>query len=292
MKLCCVLRALGLMACSAVLLLESCTAASSGVRAAPSQLAPSGFPAPAPTAVLVPELLRSPVGLAWDGAHFLVSDSGTPQISPQISKLDPRSGLAVERITWPGDNLGAIASDGTSVWGVDEGLRQILRLDLATGKVTRALDIPPAALHRPPAITGLASDGRALWLISACGLCSTLYRMDPTTGAVTQRLYPMCAPRGLAFDGAYLWTVASNGPNWPPRLSRRRIGGKTPEVVSSHRLLDFVAVGGGPFPRDPAAITAVGATLWVLDRATRRIFEVAADRSDGPHVTPLVKAVP
>lgn len=288
----CVWGALYLAPCSTLFLLGSCAGTSRQTAAKPTdgpsvKSAAGVLPARA-FALKLGGPWKSPVGLAWDGANFLVSDSD----ARRIFKLDPTSGITVESTGWPGEQLGAIAMEGASLWGVDEGLRQILRIEPASGQVTRRLDIPRAALHRPPAITGLAWDGRALWLVTACGLCSTLYRIDPVTGAVTQRVYPMCAPRGLAFDGTYLWTVAYNGPDWPPRLSRRRIGDATSDVVSSHRLLDFVAVRGGPFPRDPTGISAVGASLWVLDRATRQIFEVAADRGEGaPAVPQLQRAV-
>jgi hypothetical protein len=241
------------------------------------------------------------IGLAWDGSAFWASDRTATDSG--IYRRDPDTGVWERQFMWTGPYLGPITLDGSALWVVDESLGAIFRIDMTSGRTLGRVAIPPTALWKPPAVTGVTWDGKALWLATACGLCSSFYRIDPNTSEVLQSLFPKCEPRGLAFDGAFLWTIGSNGPTKPPRLSRRRPALDPASIVSSHRLLNFTPVGGGPFPSDPTALAVPhvsagdaehGANLFVVDRATGIILQVVADRREQPAVraarTPVRKA--
>jgi transglutaminase-like putative cysteine protease len=57
-----------------------------------------------------------------------------------------------------------------------------------------------------PRPTGLAWDGKALWLAEK--KTRKLYRLDPETGKVLKSFeVPLIEPTGLAWDGEYLWVI-------------------------------------------------------------------------------------
>ena len=222
------------------------------------------------------------VGLAWDGATFWASNREGEESG--IYRFDEAARAWERQLRWQGGHLGPIAWSDRGLWVVDEERKMIFLVDLISRKPISQIAIPPAALHQPPAITGLTWDGSSVWLVTGCGLCSSYYRLDPTSGDILARFFPRCYPRGLAFDGDFLWTVGYNLPGRPPRLSRRRLDDRNPAtVLSSQRLLRFISVGGEPFPQDPTALAVRGdGSLWVVDRATSVIFEVVADRRELP----------
>ena len=238
---------------------------------------------------------QNTVGLAWGDSRFWAADRGAEESWIYYYCRDCTSSKWRKVFQWKDGRLGPIAWGGGGLWVVDEQRGKLFFLDLmpVPPRLTREVTIPPTALRKPPAITGLAWDGSSLWLVTGCGLCSSFYRIDPTGGRLLQSFFPKCEPRGLAFDGEFLWTVGYNGDRWPPRLDRRRVTQEPWSAVSSHTLLKFVPAAGGPFPRDPTALAARGNSLWAVDRATGVIFEVVADRrelSKAPITpTPLLK---
>ena len=209
----------------------------------------------------------SPVGLAWDGHYFWVSDSQTRR----IYRLDPTTGEWDPGLDWRGRLVGPITWDGKGIWVVDEGRGVIESIDPTSPEAARSsVPIPPAALWRPRAITGLVWDGRTLWLCTEGGLCASYYRIDVTSGRVLQSFFPRCEPRGLAFDGSYLWTIGYNGPRRPPRMSRRLLTDDPLSVLTSLSFLWLVPA------HDPTALALANGRFWVVDRSQRILFSVAA----------------
>jgi len=248
------------------------TASLATAQVVPPTVVPPTMPIPPPldTPDLIPSQFctpgPSPVGLAWDGQSFWISDSQTRR----IYQLDPVTRQWDAGFGWQGKLLGPIAWDGDAMWVVDEGQGEIVRFDLASRKTTKtSVHIPRGALRQPPAITGLAWDGKTVWLCNEGGLCACYYRMDVASGRVLQSFFPRCEPRGLAFDGEYLWTIAYRGTSLPGMLSRRPLNDDALSLLTKLTFHWLVPA------RDPTALTFALGRLWVLDRDQRLLFSVA-----------------
>lgn len=211
------------------------------------------------------------VGLVWGDGRFWASDQDLNRIFRQDDQ-----GEWVPWLAWNG-SPGPVAWDGEGLWVVDEGQGELVRFvpEITGSQRVETIPIPAHARRESPAVSGLAWDGSHLWLSTACGLCSTMFRIDIDTGAVSQSFFPSCEPRGLAFSpkhnrpGGYLWTIAYNGPGQPAVMSRREITTNPDTVASSQDFSSF----GGPHarPSDPTAIAIKNGEIWVVDRASSRI---------------------
>ena len=212
------------------------------------------------------------VGLAWGGNQLWASDQQTDE----ISYFEEEAWVTL--LAWDGEP-GPLAWGNDGLWVVNEASKQIVRLEWESDALTRTtIPIPQTAVREVPSITGLAWDGNSLWLCTGCGLCSTIYQIDPETGVVLQSFFPGCVPRGLAVYREGLWTVAYSGPRKRPLLSRREMA-PDPSVVRS--LQQFFLLGPVPGvnppggfpdpPVDPSAIAIAGNRYWVVDRSTNVI---------------------
>ncbi len=180
---------------------------------------------------------------------------------------------------------GPIALAGNSLLVVVEEAATgfIRRYDIrgdSLSEVFPRIEIPPSARRRDPSITGLTWDGEYLWLVTDCGLCSTLIQFDPTTGKELYDFFPACAARGityrppLPFSSGTLWMVAYNGPTKRPLLTRRKITGD-PSAINTTRESFIFGLQGGP-PTDPTAIAVRGQYFWVADRSNDLIQRYSA----------------
>jgi hypothetical protein len=238
----------------------------------PAIAQPSPTPCPGPSGSFRPPGPNTE-GLAWDGCKFWAADRGETE-SWIYYCGDPSCDTWVKSFQWKEGRLGTIAWGDRGLWVVDEQRGKIILVKPTqpASSPMQQVTIPPTALRQPPAITGLAWDGGTLWLVTGCGLCSSLYRVDPKTDRVLQALFPRCEPRGLAYAGlegrGYLWTIAYNGPAHRPRVSLRELTEDPSSVVLSHRIHPFSPDSSPPqFPTNPAAITFALGRLWVVDRA-------------------------
>ncbi len=158
--------------------------------------------------------LSSSQGLAWDGSHFwYIRGSGS---SGRIYKITP-AGAIVDSIIPPSTSwfLGGACWDGTGLWvslyspNADAGL---YKYNVATKTI---IDTIRSIGQQPQ---GIAWDGQYLYY--AMDLNSTepnlnlIYVVNPVTRD-TVRTIPMpeppnvdSNPRGLAWDGRFLWLVA------------------------------------------------------------------------------------
>ena len=133
-----------------------------------AQQAPAGVPAPAGTAYMLNLASGDPNPLSLQS--FTLPNATAPTIlGPQVRPLYA---------------LDFDDSTGT-LWGIDNSTRELGRLDTATAAFTAAATVTGV----PPGdtISGLAIDPRrGVFYVSATGLgASSLYRLDPATGAAT-----------------------------------------------------------------------------------------------------------
>jgi len=154
-----------------------------------------------------------------------------------------------------------------------------------------------------PCPTGLAFDGRNLWL--ADSFTDKIYQIDPKTGKILKSFEsPGSHPEGLAWDGKYLWHI-DTGERSMYRLDPET--GKAVSILESNSsnprdlawdgkyvwIADYrrdilikvspedgMMVQNFPSPaREPAGLTYDGQYLWVTDRSDDRIYLV--NPSDG-----------
>jgi transglutaminase-like putative cysteine protease len=154
-----------------------------------------------------------------------------------------------------------------------------------------------------PCPTGLAFDGRALWL--ADDSTDKIYKIDPGSGRVLATLEsPGHHPEGLACDGTSLWHIDSGekllykiDPESGQAVSILESNSPDPRDLAwdgeyiwivDHRsdvllkvsTVDGMMVQTFPSPAgEPTGLTFDGRYLWVADRAGDRIYLV--DPADG-----------
>lgn len=222
------------------------------------------------------------VGLVWDDNTGLwwASDQDEDKIFRKPHGADTWEEVTIwGASTVTSGDPGPLAIGDSHLWVVNESVGMIASFDLTDDPPSfdGRIEIPNEVLREVPAITGLTWDGSSLWLATGCGLCSTFvnFRLD---GRVIQSFFPVCEPRGLAFNPARpprigtLWTVAYNGPSQPAVLSARTIG-NDPATVSSSQEFKTFGHGTQP-PRDPTAIALRRGGIYVVDRASRTVLRI------------------
>lgn len=151
-----------------------------------------------------------PIGLAWDGEAFYVSDDTPEEDFPEqafIYRVDTSFKL-VGKLPAPYYWLRDMAYDGSNLLvptaSEDErGRGKLFFLDPQTGDIRKEWPTPG------PDPSGLAWDGEHIWLSNADHLGSDdfIYKLDTDGNVLATYPSPGSYPAGLAFDGQYLWVV-------------------------------------------------------------------------------------
>ena len=198
----------------------------------------------------------------------------------QLFRLDFGGGQLGDTISMPNDMvLGSCAwgPSQRSLWLVDvaknPGVIREYHNRSSNGDdwyfTSTVIRVPAAALRQ--GVTGLTwverGEGQTDEICLCCrgGLCAAIYFLDPLDDSISESYFPRCDPRGLAFDGRYLWSVAYNGPSRASILTRRY-----PHSLTSLNFLYATAA------KEPVALAYSGDRLWVLDGSSRRVFYYAA----------------
>jgi len=139
-----------------------------------------------------------PIGLAWDGVNFYVSDD----TSGYIYVVDKDFNL-VKKLPAPETWQRDMAYDGTNLLEVTSYTNKIWTLDTDDGSV---IDVFSSPLDWP---AGLAWDGTYIWHSNSefLGPRDYIYKLDTDGTVLEQYNSPGTYPTGLAFDGQYLWCV-------------------------------------------------------------------------------------
>lgn len=208
-------------------------------------------------------------GLAWDGTHLWVSGD---YHTDWIYRIAP-NGDRVDSILNPGgDYSGGMTWDGTHLWVTryyPNTQPNLFRVDVSTGTVK---DTIPSQGLQPQ---GLAWDGTYLWNVQDDndGDPELVWQLDPITGD-TLLSFPVPdtggasgqSPRGLAWDGEYLWLV-SKGPGTTSKYIYKidPFGGGVPDIWLSADEHDYghTIIGS---PEDwTLAISNMGSADLVVD---------------------------
>ena len=171
----------------------------------------------------------------------------------------------------------------------------LLLSPLSWAKVGDILKVIKTPGPRP---TGLAYDGKSLWLSDES--TDKIYKIDPDSGAVLKSFdSPGHHPEGLAWDGKYLWHIDSGeklmyklNPETGIALTILESNASNPRDLAwdgeyvwiidhkSNILLkvspvDGMMVQNFPSPAgEPTGLTFDGKYLWVADRSQDRIYLV------------------
>ena len=150
-------------------------------------------------------------GSAFDGTHlYQIAEA-------RIDKIDPASGEVVASIPAPGhgSDSGLAWAEG-SLWVGQYRDRRIHRIDPATGAILRTIESDRF-------VTGVTWVDGELWHGTWEGDRSDIRRIDPTSGAVVERLEmpPGTGVSGLESDGASLF-YCGGGPSGTVRAVKRR----------------------------------------------------------------------
>ncbi|MFB0565411.1 MAG: transglutaminase domain-containing protein [Candidatus Aminicenantaceae bacterium] len=163
---------------------------------------------------------------------------------------------------------------------------------------TRVGDILKVMKTPGPCPTGLAFDGKHLWL--ADDVTDKIYKIDPETGKILKTIdSPGNHPEGLAWDGKYLWHIDSGekfmyrlDPETGEALSILESNSSNPrdlawdgkyvwiadyrrDILIKVSPEDGMMVQNFPSPaREPAGLAFDGKYLWVTDRSEDRIYLV------------------
>ncbi len=215
-----------------------------------------------------PTGLSGSQGLAWDGQHFWYFNRGTSTTSA-IYKLAP-DGTILESHPTGTSFIGGLCWDGTGLWYslyYPDNQAALYKLDVNFWTV---IDTIPTLGTQPQ---GIAYDGRYYYyaMDDNDGDPETIYIYDPATGDTVGSI-PVADPiskdpRGLVWDGQYLWLVADPvGPTWRALFQIDVHGSGTPAIVVNTAPVQFGLTTLGDTTTLPFNITNIGTdTLLVTD---------------------------
>ena len=140
-----------------------------------------------------------PMGIAWDGTNFYVSDDS---FEGKIQVVDTNFNY-VREIDAPEDWQRDLAFDGTYLLEATSYSDKIWTLNPLNGSVINVFDSP---LDWP---AGVAWDGSHIWHSNSefLGDNDYIYKLNTAGNIIEQYRAPGTYPNGLAFDGQYLWVV-------------------------------------------------------------------------------------
>ena len=165
-----------------------------------------------------------------------------------VSRIDPHSGVVVDRIAVGGDPASVTSGDG-AIWVANTVGATILRIDPATETVTQTIALGGS---NPDA---LAFGGGRLWVADSSS--RVLYEVDPSTGARLRTIPLEASPTAIVFGAGALWVADYNS------ATVLKISPSSERVVATVR----VATG-------PASLAFAAGDLWVansLDSTVSRI---------------------
>ncbi|MCK4548348.1 MAG: choice-of-anchor D domain-containing protein [Candidatus Eisenbacteria sp.] len=192
----------------------------------------------------IPGAYESNHGLAWDGTHLWVAGDYHTDYIYKITT----AGARVDSILNPGgDYSGGMTYDGRNLWVTryyPNTQPNLFSVEPTSGAIQ---DTIPSQGLQPQ---GMAWDGEYLWNVmdDNDGDEERVWQIHPLTGD-TLMSFPVPytgtasgeSPRGLAWDGQYLWLV-SRYPGSPTMNHIYKIdpfGGGTPQISLSHSDYDY-----------------------------------------------------
>ena len=161
----------------------------------------------------------APVGVEWNGANLVISNSARAGEFYVAS----RSGARVGVVDPPGIAPGDPTWDGSALWYDDEFDRTIRRIDMA-GNVLSSFDSSGLSPFR----LGLAWDGNNLW---AAAPDATIYQLT-TDGSIVASYIAPDDVSAMVWAGNTLWGTTLSG-----RFYAMSLSGSSLNTIASYQTL-------------------------------------------------------
>jgi len=191
----------------------------------------------------------NPSGVAFDGAHIWVSNSG----DNSVSKININTNDVVESVS-VGSLPHGVAFDGAHIWVSNPGDHSVSKININTNDVVESVSV-----GRLP--HGVAFDGAHIWVANSGDY--SVSKININTNDEVASVSVGTNPRGVAFDGAHVWVFNSGG------NSVSKININTNDVVAS------VSVG-----TNPKGVTFDGAHIWVSNSGDNSVSKININTND------------
>jgi YVTN family beta-propeller protein len=145
-----------------------------------------------------------------------------------------------------GESTYGLASAGGSVWAGGLSLGDVVRLDPASGKVTKRISVGARVFN-------LAVAPGAVWAVA--NLTSSAVRIDTKTGRVTATVPVGNAPYDVEWGFGSAWVSNS--------------GDGTVSRITGTKVVKVIKVGV-----EPNGLSAIGRFLWVTDHTAGKLLRV------------------
>jgi peptide/nickel transport system substrate-binding protein len=210
-----------------------------------------------------------------------------------VSRIDPHSGVVVDRISVGGDPASIASGDG-AIWVANTVGATILRINPATETVTQTIPLGGA---NPDA---LALGGGRLWVADSS--TRALYEVDPTTGALLRTIPLEVSPAAIVFGAGALWvadysnaTVLKISPGSERVIATANVGtgpgslafaagdlwvaNSLDSTVSRINPATLSVNATIPVGSGPSAVIAAGGSVWVANQYARSVSRIDPRRS-------------
>jgi DNA-binding beta-propeller fold protein YncE len=139
-----------------------------------------------------------------------------------------------------------LAAGGGSIWAGGLGLGDVVRIDPASGKVTKRINVGARVFN-------LASAPGAVWAVA--NLTSTASRIDTASGRVTATVQVGNGPYDVEWGFGSTWVSnASDG---------------TVSRITGTKVVKVIKVGV-----EPNGLSAIGRYLWITDHTAGRLLRL------------------
>ena len=234
---------------------------------------------------------NTPTAMTFDGTSIWVANSG----ANTVVKLRASDGKPLVTID-AGNHPHSLAFDGFNIWVANDD--SVMKLRASDGA-----NVGTFFANLGFSFGDIVFDGDIIWVghepIGAYGL-------NPTDGSLIDSSYSGPQPRGMAFDGTYLWMATSTGNRvaqiytaYPPGYSYLLADypvGTAPvgvafdgtniwvtnsgdNTVSELRTSDGANLGTFPVGNNPQGIVFDGVNLWVVNQGDNNVSKLRP--SDG-----------
>ena len=186
---------------------------------------------------------NSPRGVAFDGTHIWVANSG----SNNVSKIDIITNEIETVSLFKGSAPRGVAFDGTYIWVVNYGSNNVSKIDIITNRDM----IKPVSVGRNP--VGVAFDGTHIWVANSGS--NNVSKIDIITNEI-ETVSVGSNPRGVAFDGTHIW-VANHGSNNVSKI----------DIITNE--IETVSVES-----HPVDVAFDGTYIWVANSGSNNVSKI------------------
>lgn len=213
----------------------------------------------------IPSPTPNPADLTWDGESLWVVDAK----EPIVYKVDTDQGEVIDRMTLINQSTG-VAWDGKYLWTCTDQSTSLYLYDVARKTLadTVMINLDNIKNSDKVVLKWLAWDGEFLWASYFAGYSSRFIQIDIKTGKAINSFYSDSAPRGIAAQDEYVWSVCYNGPEKAALIDQRVMSQDPVKLFSSRKFLQQTP------SQEPYGLAFDGSYFWSADASTQRIYRV------------------